>query len=101
MKFVEPRPYADPDIAARKLVVIASTIEPVQNDRIYIELVNAPFLKAGGSPDEFRAGLDRQGLVGPARERHLRAVHRVRRSAVRLTADPRWCGDGGGAVQMR
>ena len=48
-----------PDAAARKLVEIASTIEPVQNGRIYIELVNAPFLNAGGSRDEFRAGIDR------------------------------------------
>jgi hypothetical protein len=59
MKFVESRSFADPDAAARKLVEIASTIEPVQNGRIYIELVNAPLLKAGGSPDEYRAGLDR------------------------------------------
>jgi hypothetical protein len=42
-----------PEIAARKLVEIASTIEPVQNGRIYIELVNSPFLKAGGSLGEF------------------------------------------------
>ena len=59
MKFVEPRPFADPNVAARKLVEIASTIEPVQDGRIYIELVNAPFLKAGGSVAEYRAGLDR------------------------------------------
>ena len=59
MKFVEPRPFGDPDVAARKLIEIASTIEPVQNGRIYIELVNAPFLKAGGSASEYRAGLDR------------------------------------------
>ena len=39
MKFVEPRPFADPDAAARKLVEIASTIEPVQNGRIYAELL--------------------------------------------------------------
>ena len=52
-------PYADPEVAARKLIEIASTIEPVQNDRIYIELVNATFLKAGGSPDEYRAGIER------------------------------------------
>jgi hypothetical protein len=31
----------------------------VQNGRIYIELVNAPFLRAGGSAGEFRAGIDR------------------------------------------
>jgi hypothetical protein len=42
MKFVEPRSYADPEAAARKLVEIASTIEPVRNGRVYIELVNAP-----------------------------------------------------------
>jgi hypothetical protein len=59
MKFVERRLFADPDVAARKLIEIASTIEPVQNGRIYIELVNAPFLQAGGSPDEFRVGIDR------------------------------------------
>ena len=59
MKFVEPRPFADLDLAARKLIEIASTIEPVQNGRIFVELVNAPFLKAGGNPDEYRAGMDR------------------------------------------
>jgi len=31
VKFIEPRPSADPDAAARKLVEIASTIEPVQD----------------------------------------------------------------------
>ena len=61
MKFVEPRAFADPDVAARKLVEIVSTIE---NGRIYIELVNAPFLKAGGSGDEFRAGIDRAVTKG-------------------------------------
>jgi hypothetical protein len=29
----------------------------VQDGRIYIERVNAPFLAAGGSGDEFRAGI--------------------------------------------
>jgi len=28
MKFVEPRPFADPDVAARKLIEIASTGHP-------------------------------------------------------------------------
>jgi hypothetical protein len=57
MKFVEPRPLADPDAAARRLVEIASTVEAVQNGRIFIELVNRPFLDAGGTPDQFRAAL--------------------------------------------
>jgi hypothetical protein len=59
MKFVEPSPFNDPDAAARKLVEIANTIEPAQDGRIYIELVNAAFLKAGGTREQFRAGIQR------------------------------------------
>jgi hypothetical protein len=59
MKFVEPARLADPDAAARKLVEIANSVEPVQNGHIYIELVNAPFLyEHKGSPAEYKAGLD-------------------------------------------
>jgi hypothetical protein len=59
MKYTDTRPYADPEKAARKLLEIASTIEPVQDGRIYIELLNAPFLfEEGGSPAEYKAGLD-------------------------------------------
>jgi hypothetical protein len=58
VQFAEPRPYADPDQAARKLVEIANTIEPVQDGRIHIEKINTPFLRAGGSPAEYGAGLD-------------------------------------------
>jgi hypothetical protein len=28
MKYAEPRPYADPEKAARRIVEIASTVEP-------------------------------------------------------------------------
>ena len=59
MKFVEPSPFNDPEAAARKLVEIANTIEPAQDGRIYIELVNAAFLKAGGTGEGFRAGIQR------------------------------------------
>ena len=38
---------------------IANATEAVQDGRIYIELINGAFLDAGGSPDEYRAGLDR------------------------------------------
>jgi len=31
----------------------------VPDDRIHIELINAPFLAAGGSLAEYRAGLER------------------------------------------
>ena len=57
MKFVQPRPFADPDLAARKLLEIANGVEAVQDGRIFIELINAQFLKASGTPDQFRAGL--------------------------------------------
>ncbi|MET4235545.1 hypothetical protein ABIA85_008856 [Bradyrhizobium sp. LA6.10] len=49
---------ADPEAAARKLVELAANVEAVQDGRIYIETINAPFLfklKASGS--EFGAGL--------------------------------------------
>jgi hypothetical protein len=43
-KLVITRPFADPEAAARKLMEIANSIEPVQDGRIYIELINWPFL---------------------------------------------------------
>jgi hypothetical protein len=51
MKFAADRPYSDPEKAARKLIEIANSVEAVQDGRIYIELINAPFLyKAKGNP---------------------------------------------------
>jgi hypothetical protein len=59
MKFATDRPYADPKVAARKLVEIANSVEAVQDGRIYIELINTPFLyEHKGSPAEYKAGLD-------------------------------------------
>ena len=63
-KFAADRPFADPDAAARKIVEIANGVEAVQDGRIYIERVNAPFLAAGGSGDDFRAGLERAVALG-------------------------------------
>jgi hypothetical protein len=58
MKFIEPRPYADPEAAARKLLEIANSVEPVQDGRIHIEKINWPFLSEfKGSPAEYGAGL--------------------------------------------
>jgi hypothetical protein len=60
MKFATSRPYSDPEAAARKLVEIANSVEAVQEGRIYIELINGPFLFGlKATPDEFLAGLDR------------------------------------------
>ena len=59
MKFVAERPYADPEAAARKLVEIANSVEAVQDGRIFIELINWPFLHdLKGTPAEYKAGLD-------------------------------------------
>jgi len=59
MKFVHQRPFADPKAAARKLMEIANSVEPVQDGRIHIEKINEPFLyKLRGTPAEYKAGLD-------------------------------------------
>jgi hypothetical protein len=59
MKFAAAGLYADPEAAARKLVEIANSVEAVQDGRIYIELVNAPFLyEHKASPAEYKAGLE-------------------------------------------
>jgi len=63
-KFVAERPFADPDAAARKIVEIANGVEAVQNGRIYIERVNAPFLAGAGSGDDFGSGIERAIALG-------------------------------------
>ena len=47
MKYVEPTIFSDPDVAARRLVEIASTVEPARDDRIYIELINPAMPRCG------------------------------------------------------
>jgi hypothetical protein len=59
MKLAAERPFTDPDKAARKLVEIANATAAVQDGRIHIELINLPFLREGGSAEEYRAGLER------------------------------------------
>jgi hypothetical protein len=59
MKFVEGRTFADPEAAARKLIEQANAVEPVRDGRIYIELLNGPFLyQLKGTPAEYKAALD-------------------------------------------
>jgi len=58
MKFTEPRPYAEPEKAARRVMELAHAVEPVQDGRIHIEKINGPFLfKDKGSPAEYGAGI--------------------------------------------
>ena len=59
MKFAAERPYADPEAAARKLIEIANSVEAVQDSRIFVELINGPFLyEHKDSPAEYKAGLE-------------------------------------------
>jgi hypothetical protein len=64
MKFVVKGPYAEPALAARRLLEIASTAEPVQDGRILIGKINEPFLREGGTPAEYRAALNYAILQG-------------------------------------
>ena len=60
MNFVERRPFADPEIAARKIIEIANGVEAAQDGRIHIEKIYGPFLyQLKGTPAEYNAGLDR------------------------------------------
>jgi hypothetical protein len=45
-------------------VEIANATEAVWDGRIYVELINTPFLDAGGTPDQFRAALARAITLG-------------------------------------
>ena len=59
MKFVADRSFADPEAAARKLMEIANSVEPVQDGRIHIEKINWPMLHdLKATPAEYKAGLD-------------------------------------------
>ncbi len=44
--------------AAHRILEIANLVEPVQDSRIHIEKINGPFLKEGGTPAEYGAGLE-------------------------------------------
>ena len=44
--------------------MLPDLVEVVQDGRIYIERVNAPFLTAGGSAADFRAGIERVIALG-------------------------------------
>jgi hypothetical protein len=44
VKFVQLRPFADPEVAARKIVELANAVEPDQDGCIHIERLNSPML---------------------------------------------------------
>ena len=58
MKYANSRPYSDPEAAARRLLEHAQAFEPVQEGRIYIEVINGAFLYGDkATPTEYSAGL--------------------------------------------
>ena len=80
MKFVEPSQFADPDVAARKLVEIANGIEAVQEGRIYIGRSTARSSKLAARQTS-TAPLwprDLQGLAVAVRVRDLCKIHACR-----------------------
>jgi|GEM_PF-1319714 len=78
MKYVDDRPkeqrrpYANPEKAARRLMEHAFKFEPIQDGRIYIEVINGPFiLEDKATPAEYRAGLNfaiERGWLEPVHE---------------------------------
>ena len=58
MRIIDSRPFANPEATAQELMEIANSVEPVQDGRIFIELINGPFLyEHKGSPAEYGASL--------------------------------------------
>ena len=89
-KFAADRPFANPDVAARKLVEIANDVGAMQDDRIYIERVNAPFLAAGGHRPRLARrdrARHRSWLAVAAREPDLSEIHRCRCGDICLVQD--------------
>lgn len=56
MKSVEERLYAKPAAAAARLLEIANGIDAPEG-KVDVGQVNMVFLREGGSPDEYRAGM--------------------------------------------
>jgi hypothetical protein len=65
VKFVNARPYADHDVAARKIIELANAVEPYFENRILIEKINGPMLyQFKATPDEYWTGLQRAIELG-------------------------------------
>jgi hypothetical protein len=97
MKFAAVRPYTDPEVAARKLVEIANSVEAVQDGRIHIELLNGPLLfEHKATPAEYTAGLtqaiDRGWLQMHESGTYVKFTQLCR--AVRMTTCPQCEGCG-------
>jgi hypothetical protein len=59
-KFVQPRPFADPDAAARKIMEIAKGLPVYMDGPLLTEKLNWPMLtEFGATPAEYGAGIKR------------------------------------------
>jgi hypothetical protein len=55
-------PFADPEVAARKIIELANAVEPNQDGRIRIERLNSPKpFELKETPAEYKARLERAG----------------------------------------
>ena len=63
MKLTGESPYSDPEKAARRLMEHARAFEPIQDNRIYIEKINGPFL-FGDKANTAQASNSRSSAAG-------------------------------------
>jgi len=90
MKYVGPRPYADPEKAARRMLELANSVEPIQG-RIHKRKSTSRSCSATavGRRNTALGSNSRSSAAGSRRIRDLRNVHADRRRAVRLTGEGR------------
>ncbi len=90
MKFVESRPFADPDAAARKLLdIVRTSIAESGFAWAYTGATNTAFTRAGGSVPEYSAGIAFATKM---------QWFRVERSGTRIAG---WCGVARGNLVCR
>jgi hypothetical protein len=57
MKFAVDRPFANAEVAMRKLLELANAIEADHAGRIAVGILNRQFIDAGGNIAEYGAGM--------------------------------------------
>jgi hypothetical protein len=89
MKYVEPSQFADPDVAARKLVEIANAVETVQDGRLPKAEHESPQWQA--ATEALIMAAEGRGPLMHARIGVMRALHyHVERVFNSERKDPHW-----------
>ena len=57
MKFIEDRPFANPEVAEQGLLELANAMEADHAGRLLVAVINKQFLAAGGSYEEYGAAV--------------------------------------------